>query len=309
MKNPTTHRLFRDGFTSIARSSAFSFATGVVAFLAASMIVVAILAYGLSANVRGSIASKVHMNVYFFPATDESIVEAFAGFAQSRSEVADVTIVTREEALEAFRARHSNDALTLQALDELNENPLGASVIVRTHEPSQLKAVATLLNGDTDAVKQFYPYIERVNYFDHEQIIDRFNIFSGTLKAIIVATVVGTLLLVILLMYTMAKVHMVADFEMHETKRLLGAEKASIVAPRIISSLIISATSGTLALIVGIIVSWQLTRISGRFFEGFSFDGFLLHSLPLVCAVVYSVLFLCAIATTFVAYSTTSRRR
>ena len=43
-------------------------------------------------------------------------------------EVAEVDYVTPDQALATFRERHQNDQLTLQALDELGSNPLGASL-------------------------------------------------------------------------------------------------------------------------------------------------------------------------------------
>ena len=309
MKKSSSYTMLRDGFTSIVRSPAFAFATGVVAFLAAVMIIATVLVYGFSTHLRNSIASKVDMNVYFFPSTDPSIVDDFSTMVQTRPEVASATVISREAAFQAFKERHASDALTLQALDELSENPLGASVIIRTHEPDQLKTIALLLDGDADSVKAFYPYIERVNYFDHEQIISRFNSFISTLKGIVLSVVIGTMLLVILLMYTMAKIHSVADYEMHETKRLLGADHGAIVAPRIISHTIIVATAATFAIIASIIIAWQISSGTAGFFEGFRFDAFLLHSLAWVCAIVYGLLFLCAIVTTLIAYGTTTRNR
>lgn len=309
MKKSRSHTMLRDGFTSIVRSPAFAFATGVVAFLAAMMVVVTIVVYGFSSHLRTAIADKVDMNVYFFPSTDNAIVDDFAAMIKTRPEVAVVDTISKEEALAAFKIRHEHDALTLQALDELNENPLGASVVVRTHEPNQLKTIALLLDGDSESVKAFYPYIERVNYFDHEQIIDRFNGFTQALKKIVVGIVIATFLLVILLMYTMAKVHSVADYEMHETKHLLGADHSAIVAPRMVSHTIIAATGATLAIIASIIIAWQVSGGTASFFEGFRFDSFILQSLGWICAIVYGLLFLCAIGTTLVAYATTTSNR
>ncbi len=52
-------------------------------------------------------------------------------------EVALVEYVSREEALAEFRERHANDQLTLQALEELGQNQLGAVLNVKARDISQ----------------------------------------------------------------------------------------------------------------------------------------------------------------------------
>ncbi|MCH7928166.1 MAG: hypothetical protein IID03_09335, partial [Candidatus Dadabacteria bacterium] len=49
-------------------------------------------------------------------------------------EVAEISYTSADEALRLFRERHSNDYPTIQALDEINENPLGAYLNVRAKE-------------------------------------------------------------------------------------------------------------------------------------------------------------------------------
>ena len=62
-------------------------------------------------------------------------------------EVKSVEYLSSDEALAAFRERHRNDQLTLQALDELGDNPLGAVLNIKAKDISQYEAIANFLQG------------------------------------------------------------------------------------------------------------------------------------------------------------------
>jgi cell division protein FtsX len=71
---------------------------------------------------------KADMNVYFTTDAQESDILALRDSLKALPQVSAVTYISREDAL-AFRERHQNDQLTLQALEELGDNPLGACSI------------------------------------------------------------------------------------------------------------------------------------------------------------------------------------
>ena len=69
------------------------------------------------------------------------------GSIEGLPEVESVTYVSRETALEEFKERHSDDFLTLQALEELDDNPLGGSLNIKAKETSQYESIARFLEN------------------------------------------------------------------------------------------------------------------------------------------------------------------
>jgi cell division transport system permease protein len=119
----------RSGFTSVASILVMT----ITLFVVTSLIFIQ-AALNSSLN---DIKEKVDVTVYFVSNTPESSIQNIEGALKNLPEVRDVTYTSQDEALTKFKEKHSNDYLTLQALDELDSNPLGASLNVKAQDPSQ----------------------------------------------------------------------------------------------------------------------------------------------------------------------------
>ena len=118
------------------------------------------------------VKDKVDVNVYFVPNAAEESVFDLGDAVESLPEVDYVTYLTRDEVLANFRARHEGDQLTLQALDELGENPFGATLSIKAKEPSQYEGIAQFLN-DRMADPSGSALIDEVNFENNRLVIER----------------------------------------------------------------------------------------------------------------------------------------
>jgi cell division protein FtsX len=82
-------------------------------------------------------------------------------------EVLLVTYVSRDEALTAFKERHSSDPSILAALVELGENPLGAALNIKARDPSHYPYVAEFLRSENILSSSGISIVDRVNYFEN----------------------------------------------------------------------------------------------------------------------------------------------
>jgi cell division transport system permease protein len=132
-----------------------------------------------------NIERKVDVNVYFYPQAAETRILEIKASLEQLPQVAKVEYVSREDALNAFRARHENDQLTLQALDELGGNPLGASLNVQAKDSGQYESIAEFLNSDsTLSAGAGNNLIEKINYYQNKEIINRLNSLADTVKKV-----------------------------------------------------------------------------------------------------------------------------
>jgi len=106
-----------------------------VIFYRAIMLLSVFLGSALSA-----IRDKVTSRLYGDRCAEASIL-SFKKDLESLPQVAHVDYVSRDDAIKAFQDRHQNDYLMKQALDELGENPLGATVNIKAKDPSQYDSI------------------------------------------------------------------------------------------------------------------------------------------------------------------------
>ena len=166
-------RIFRTGFVSFWRNGFVSLASVLMLTVTLFVLGSLVLNNALLQSSLTELKDKVDINVYFVTEAPEADILALKKNLEAFPEVLRVIYVTREEALEDFKQRHENDSRTLQALEELGANPLGAVLNVKTKEPSQYESVAAYLSEKPVLSKTGAPIIDKVNYNQNKIAIDR----------------------------------------------------------------------------------------------------------------------------------------
>ena len=147
---------WRNAFVSLASV----FVMTVALFVIGSIIMIDQL---LGASLQ-QIESKVDINVYFSVNAAEEDMQSLKTQLEGLPEVSEVTFTSREEALAAFRERHQGDELTIQALEELGDNPLGASLSIRARSTDQYENIARFLDEQKAEESPQAPVIDRGNF-------------------------------------------------------------------------------------------------------------------------------------------------
>ena len=73
-------------------------------------------------SVLQNLSSKVDVTVYMTTAATQDQIQQIETSLQALPQVQSVTYISADQALAAFQARHANDQLTMQALQELPES-------------------------------------------------------------------------------------------------------------------------------------------------------------------------------------------
>lgn len=241
-------RIVRAGVVGFWRNAFVSLASIFVMTVALFVITSIMLLDQLLGVSLQQIQDKVDINVYFV--TDASVedITALQSTLEALPEVASVSLTTREEALTAFRERHQNDELTLQALDKLDENPLGASLSVKANDTTQYSGISQFLD-EQQAESVGAPLIDRVNFVRNKNAIDRLSsIIIATERASLVAM---TFLIVasILITFNTIRLAIYTTREEIGVMRLVGAGNTFIRGPFMLQGVMYGAISGVLALL------------------------------------------------------------
>jgi cell division transport system permease protein len=183
----TTKRVARYGLIGFIRNGFISLAA--ILIMVITLFVLASLAIsGAALNATlAQLTDKVDVNVYFTTGATEADIRGVKESLERLPEVAEVTYTSPEQALAEFRERHKNQQTTIQALDQLSANPLGASLAIRARKTSQYESIAKFLESPAVGSSAI---ISKVNYYQNKTAIDRLtSIIEASRTAALVAAV------------------------------------------------------------------------------------------------------------------------
>ena len=248
---------WRNGFVSLASVMVMT----VTVFVIGSLFFNTIL---LNASLS-ELKEKVDINVYFLTTAPEQDILSLKRRLENFPEISAVEYLSREQALEAFKERHKGDATTLQALDELGENPLGAVLNIKTKEPSQYEGVAAFLEQEQKLSEVDSPIIDKVNYFQNKRAIDRLTgIIDSSERSNLAKTAILVFISIVVAFNTIRLAIYISREEI-SVMRLVGASQGYVRGPFVI----VGVMYGLIAGVIAIILFYPLTRWFGPLFYPF----------------------------------------
>ena len=279
-------RVFVGGTKNFVRSGAVSFATVVIMTVTIMIIGFLMFLSALLTFTLSQIKDKVDVSVYFTTSAAEGDILNLKDKLVALPTVTDVTYTSRDQALQDFRDRHANDQLTLNALNELGDNPLGASLSIKAKDPTQYQGIVNYISNDADLVSAGTSIIDHINYYENKDVIDR-------LTAAIKATERGGLIVVIIfaiasIIIAIATVRLAIYSSRDEiaVMRLVGASNAYVRGPFLVAGVIAGVLSGLLALLIFAPVTFYLGANYTSWLAGFNVFTYYTTNFALVFAVL-----------------------
>ena len=263
-------RVLSSGAKNFARSGLVSFAT--VLIMTVTMVIIGTLLFlsALLTHTLAVIQDKVDVNVYFTTTASESNILAVESKLQSQPEVVSVTYTSRDDALAQFRQKHTNDQLTLQALDELGSNPLGASLAIKAKDPSQYDQVVQFLSNDPSTAPGGTSIIDRINYYQNKDVIDRLShTITSTREAGLILIILFALASVIITFATI-RLAIYSSRDEIAVMRLVGASNMYIRGPFIVAGMIAGVLSALIALALFYPIAWYTGSTMTTWLGGFN---------------------------------------
>ena len=263
-------RVFVSGGKNFVRGGAVSAATVLIMTVTLAIIGSLIFLSALLSYTLQMIEDKVDVSVYFVTTASETDIFAVRDQLQKLPQVTSVTYTSAADALTAFRARHENDQLTLQALDELGGNPLDASLEVQAKNPSEYESIVNFLEASPALSASGTSVIDRINYAQNKEVIDRLSLAIQATREIGLAVVVLFALASILIAFATVRLAIYTAKDEIAVMRLVGASNAYIQGPFIVTGIITGVTAAVLVLLL----LWPATRYAGEknssWFGGFN---------------------------------------
>jgi cell division transport system permease protein len=292
-----TKRIFKAGFVNFWRNGFVSLAAVLVMTITLLVIASTVFLGAIFNYTLGQIKDKVDVNVYFVTTAPESDILSVKKSLEGLPEVALVTYVSREEALEAFRKRHENDSVTLAALSELEENPLGASLNIRAKDPSQYEGISRFLEGRNALGPGGASIIDKINYYQNKVAIDRLSNIITAANLLGVIVIIALAVLSIVITFNTIRLAIYISREEISVMRLVGASNKYIRGPFVVSGIFYGLAAAALSLLAVIIGAYWSSGYTEQLFSGINlFDYFLANAGMIILLILGSGVILGAVS-------------
>lgn len=250
-------RVLRAGFVNLMRNSFVSLASVFVMTMTLFIIGSLMFVNALISDFVSYVNGKVDVNVYFVTGADESAILSLQTALQQLPEVSSVSYTSEADALAQFQAKHQDDQLTLQALDELGSNPFGAELSIKAKDPSQYEAIAQFLQDRTNDANG-NPLIDSVNYLQNQTVIDQLQSVTSYVERFGWGTIAIFVLASILITFNTIRLAIYTAREEIAVMRLVGASNMYIRGPFVVEGTLYGIVSALIALLVFFPIAWLL---------------------------------------------------
>lgn len=249
----TLKRIIKAGYLSFRRNGWLSMATIMVMIMVLFVLGNLIFLGALANSVLLSLESKIDITVYFASDAPEENILAVKNELEGLPDVKEVTYISRDVAFESFREKHKENALITDALTELGENPLVASLNIKARDAANYALISNFL------VEKNYPIIDKVNYFENKQVIERLSAILGTVRGSGALLAVFLGLVAIIVAFNTIRLAIYTMREEISIMRLVGATAWFIRGPFLVGGVIYGTVSAAITTFSFFPLSWLIS--------------------------------------------------
>jgi cell division transport system permease protein len=275
-KTTLLRRTIMQGFTGFYRNRTVSLSSIFILTITLSIIASFYFFQAVFNYTLDQVKERVDVRIYFTTdATEEQISEVRAKL-MGLPQVKSVSYLSREDALNAFRARHSGDQLTLQALDELGANPFGASLSIQANDPSQYEAIANSLSSSGKLLGEVSSVVDKINYYQLKDSIDKLNNIIGWVNTVGFWLSIIFILMSCMIVYNTIRLAIFVFRDEIAVMKLVGASNMFIRGPFIVEATLYAIVSTIVTLVLFYPATLWVTKKTVVFFEGMNIHSYYL---------------------------------
>lgn len=257
-------RVISAALVSLFRNAWLAVATVIVLALTLISVNVLVGVSVLLGNAAAVVQDRVDVTVFFKRDAKTELVEQAKFYIADLPQVKTATLVDPSEALTEFKARHASDPGVLDALNELDANPLGATLRIKARTPGDYPFIMETLKNP-----QFSQAIESKTYDDHADSIESVKKIGENARMIGAVLIAIFALIGILIVTNATRVAIYTQREEIGIMRLVGAGSWYIRAPFAIQGMVLALIA--LGIATGFVVAaigWIEPSLKGLFDGG-----------------------------------------
>lgn len=243
----TLFRVFKYGWQNFWRNGWLSVSTIAIMILALLVFEGLILFNVVSKGAIQAIQDKVDVSIYFKSNVSEDTILGLKRSLDGLDEVKYVEYISQEQALANFKTRHAGEDTITRTLEELDTNPLLASLNIKARDLHRYESIASYLEKP-----DFRDEIEKITYAQNQVVIDRLTSLVDNFGRGGFALTVFLAFLAAIVTFNTIRLAIFSSSDQLGIMRLVGASNAFVRGPFVVEGLmygIISAIIGFLLFI------------------------------------------------------------
>lgn len=252
-------RTLREGFQNFRRNGWLSVAT--ISILTISLYLISLtFMIGITADLLlKNVQEKINISIYFNPSIEESEIVDIKSKLQNYKEIKSIEYVSKEQALAEFMEMGNNDPAIKQALDEIGENPLLASLVIKANQADQYDVINKAIENS-----DFREEVSRINYDKNKIIIERLNKIVDFSKEIGLILGLIFVLIAVLITFNAIRITIYSHKQEFEIERLVGASNLYIRMPFIFEGIFYGISASIVSVILLLITAKLISSFVQR---------------------------------------------
>jgi cell division transport system permease protein len=286
-------RILAAGLTGFYRNRTVSLSSIFILTITLSLVASLFLFNSVFNYSVDQIKSKVDISIYFKPDAEESDITTVKNTIQKLAEVEKVIYTSKEEVLNDFKTKHQNDQVTMEALNELNSNPFGATLSVKARDTDLYDDIINKINSN-NLLGNASSSVDSINYSDIKTSIDRLTNIVDWLSNIGFILTVIFMLMSVMIVYNTVRLAIFVFRDEISVMKLVGASNFYIRGPFIVESAIYGLIASLITVILCYPATLWISEKTTVFFEGFNIfayykdNVFSLFFILLLCGITVS---------------------
>lgn len=191
------------------------------------------------------VKDKVDISLYFKPDITESQVLEVQTYLSSLTQVKEINYISQQEALQKFRELHQDDQAIIESLDELDENPIGATLQIKAKDIGEYQAI-----DDTLVNSKYNTLILDKNFEDNKTFITQIESFSNNIRKVAIITSIVFILIASLIVFNTIRVAIYTHRQEIRVMKLVGATNWFIRSPFLLEAIFYGVVSCIAAIAV-----------------------------------------------------------
>ncbi|MDX9893042.1 MAG: permease-like cell division protein FtsX [Patescibacteria group bacterium] len=206
------------------------------------------------------IKNKIDVSLYFRPDVTEIQVSEVETYLSSLTQVKDLTYISQQQALENFKQAHKDDPTIIESLNELSENPIGATLQIKAKNIEDYPEIIDIVNDS-----KYNDLILDKNFDDNQTYIEKIKSFSDNIKTIALFTSGIFIVISLLIVFNTIRVAIYTHRQEIAIMKLVGATDHFIRAPFIIEG----AFYGLIALAISLSIIYPFLNLIQPYINNF----------------------------------------
>jgi len=258
----TQFRIIKAGLQNFVRNATLAIAAMAVMVITLTIILFSIIANATFSNTIQQITDKIDISVYLKDSVTADQRNKLISDIKAFQNVREVTYVSKEQALEVYKAANKENIDLLLAISQ-TDNPLPASLQVKPRDPNKIEDIKTYL--EKPDIKELQS--DETSYSgDRKEAIDKISSATRFLRQAGVASIIVFTVVSILIIFNTIRMAIFNRRDELQIMRLLGASTWFIRGPFVVETVLY----GIFSAIISVVICNSIFVISSSAFEASS---------------------------------------